>query len=71
VAQEYTLFSFDFGHGANPAAGMLLNFPKLKKKDGERRFPPPGGKGACTSNCAGTASGGGGDPSGVIYVLTD
>ena len=70
-AEEYTLFSFDFTHGANPAAGMLLNLPKLGDRGHERDFSPPGGKGDCTSNCSGSASSGGSDPSGVIYVLTD
>jgi uncharacterized repeat protein (TIGR03803 family) len=70
-AEEYTLFSFDFTLGANPAAGMLLNLPKLEEAKARGGKFPPGGKGDCTSNCGGTASSGGSDPSGVVYVLTD
>jgi hypothetical protein len=70
--QEYTLFAFDFTDGANPAAGMLLNLPKLKDaKNRKGKFPPPTGKGDCTSNCGGTGSGGGSDPSGVVFILTN
>jgi uncharacterized repeat protein (TIGR03803 family) len=74
-----TVFAFDGTDGQNPAAGVLLDLTgadgllrsgePLKRLPDEDRNGPLTGKGACTTNCVGTAVNGGSNGKGVVIKI--
>jgi len=69
--REYTLLRFNGTDGQTPGAGLLLNLTFPGEPEGHRKFPPPAGtRGACTTNCVGTAQSGGSNGAGVVIGFT-
>jgi uncharacterized repeat protein (TIGR03803 family) len=73
--RESTLLAFDGTDGQNPSAGVLLDLTlldglSLDEPGEELKTQPQTGKGACTTNCIGTAANGGANGSGVAFGFT-
>jgi len=68
---EYTLFDFVGRNGGRTPAGGMLVFPPVGANADPWDFPPPGGKGKCTSGCMTAPSSGGTSGDGTLDGFTN
>lgn len=68
---EYTLLDFVGRNGGKIPLANILAFSPVAANGDTLGFPPPNGKGGCTSGCMSTASSGGTSGSGTIVQLSN